>query len=170
MLHRRAGEAAGPATHGDSERGARTPLAFVLRTRKYWCILAARSCSDAAWYFYLFWLPGYFQEARGLSLETVGRLLWIPYLAAGVGAVAGAWFEQCADASRLQSRPRAQDRAASFGGAEFVGGAVLLCGGFQAGHRHRCGRAAGASIVVLQHPHRDFGNLSARNTWRFSMG
>jgi ACS family hexuronate transporter-like MFS transporter len=63
----------------------------VLRTRKYWCALAARSCSDAAWYFYLFWMPGYFQEVRGLRLASVGRLLWIPYFAAGLGAIAGAW-------------------------------------------------------------------------------
>jgi ACS family hexuronate transporter-like MFS transporter len=28
---------------------------------------------------------------RGLSLATVGRLLWIPYLAAGIGAILGAW-------------------------------------------------------------------------------
>jgi len=108
-LHRRAGEdlgAACPATRGNSDRGARTPLAFVLRTRKYWCVLGARSCSDAAWYFYLFWMPGYFQEARGLSLETVGRLLWIPYLAAGVGAVAGAWFS-----SVLMHRGLSLDRA-----------------------------------------------------------
>jgi ACS family hexuronate transporter-like MFS transporter len=66
-------------------------LARVLRTRKYLCILAARSCSDGAWYFYLFWMPGFFQEVRGISLATVGRSLWIPYLAAGVGAIAGAW-------------------------------------------------------------------------------
>jgi ACS family hexuronate transporter-like MFS transporter len=77
-------------THTDS--GVRTPLAFVLRTRKFWCVLAARACSDAAWYFYLFWMPGYFQEARGMSLETVGRLLWIPYFAAGVGSLGGAWI------------------------------------------------------------------------------
>ena len=86
--------------------GARIPLKFVLRTRKYWCTLAARGCSDAAWYFYLFWMPGYFQEARGLSLETVGRLLWIPYFAAGVGALAGAWLS-----SLLMHRGFSLDRA-----------------------------------------------------------
>lgn len=77
----------GPRQSG--EEGA--PLGQVLRARKYWCVLAARGCSDAAWYFYLFWMPGYFQEARGLTLEAVGRLLWIPYFSAGVGALAGAW-------------------------------------------------------------------------------
>lgn len=70
---------------------AGVPLAHVLATRKYWCTLAARGCSDAAWYFYLFWMPGYFQEVRGMPLVSVGRLLWIPYFAAGIGAIVGAW-------------------------------------------------------------------------------
>lgn len=82
------------------------PLAAALRSRKYLCLLAARGCSDAAWYFYLFWLPGYFQEARGLSLAAVGRLLWIPYLTAGAGALAGAWLS-----SLLIQRGASLDRA-----------------------------------------------------------
>jgi len=65
-------------------------LGEVLRARKYWCALAARACGDAAWYFYLFWIPGYFQDARGLSLARVGRLLWVPYLCSFIGPFAGA--------------------------------------------------------------------------------
>jgi ACS family hexuronate transporter-like MFS transporter len=65
-------------------------LGEVLKTRKYWCVLAARGCSDAAWYFYLFWIPGYFQEARGLSLARVGKYLWVPYLCSFLGPFAGA--------------------------------------------------------------------------------
>jgi ACS family hexuronate transporter-like MFS transporter len=65
-------------------------LGEVLKTRKYWCVLAARACSDSAWYFYLFWIPGYFQEARGLSLAQVGRVLWVPYFCSFIGALAGA--------------------------------------------------------------------------------
>ena len=98
LLHRRIRAAYGTADPdpeaeaGQRGRaGAAVPLACVLRTRKYWCALGARGCSDAAWYFYLFWMPGYFQEVRGLSLASVGRLLWIPYFTAGMGALAGAW-------------------------------------------------------------------------------
>ena len=65
-------------------------LSEVLSSRKYWCVLSARACTDAAWYFYLFWIPGYFQEVRGLSLATVGKLLWIPYFCSIFGALAGA--------------------------------------------------------------------------------
>jgi ACS family hexuronate transporter-like MFS transporter len=66
-------------------------LSEVLKTRKYWCVLAARASGDAAWYFYLFWIPGYFQDVRRFDLATVGRFLWIPFFCAGVGALTGAW-------------------------------------------------------------------------------
>ena len=97
-LHRRIRRAYGtadpePAAEAEVQDVSKeqVPLARVLRTRKYWCALSARACSDGAWYFYLFWMPGYLQEVRGLSLRSVGRLLWIPYLAAGIGALVGAW-------------------------------------------------------------------------------
>jgi len=78
----------GSAPHASSEQ--EVTLGEVLKTRKYWCVLAARGCSDAAWYFYLFWIPGYFQEARGLSLAAVGKTLWAPYFCSFLGALAGA--------------------------------------------------------------------------------
>jgi ACS family hexuronate transporter-like MFS transporter len=65
-------------------------LGEVLRTRKYWLVVAARGCSDIAWFFYLFWIPAYFQDVRGLSLARVGKLLWIPYFCSFIGALAGA--------------------------------------------------------------------------------
>ncbi len=82
------------------------PLWRVLRTRKYLCALGARSCSDGAWYFYLFWMPGFFQEVRAVSLDLIGRSLWIPYLAAGTGAIAGAWAS-----SELMRRGVSLDRS-----------------------------------------------------------
>ena len=66
-------------------------LSEVLKSRKYWCVLGARASTDAAWYFYLFWIPGYFQDVRRFDLVSVGKLLWIPFFCAGVGALAGAW-------------------------------------------------------------------------------
>jgi ACS family hexuronate transporter-like MFS transporter len=66
-------------------------LSEVLKTRKYWCVLAARASTDASWYFYLFWISGYFQDVRRFDLATVGRFLWIPFFCAGAGALGGAW-------------------------------------------------------------------------------
>jgi len=81
-------------------------LADVFRSSKYWCILAARSMSDAAWYFYLFWMPGYFQDVRAFDPAMVGRFLWIPYFSAGAGAIVGAWIS-----SRLMRAGASSDRA-----------------------------------------------------------
>jgi ACS family hexuronate transporter-like MFS transporter len=97
LLHRRIARVYGtpdpsPALNSGEQHASPVALARVLRTRKFACTLAARSCSDAAWYFYLFWMPGYFQEARGMRLASVGQLLWIPYFAAGLGALVGAWL------------------------------------------------------------------------------
>ena len=79
------------AAAADQTAWPEASLRDVLRTRKYWCMLAARSLSDGAWYFYLFWMPGYFQEVRGFDMRSVGALLWSPYFAADAGALAGAW-------------------------------------------------------------------------------
>jgi ACS family hexuronate transporter-like MFS transporter len=73
------------------EVGPPIPWRRLLRYRQTWAFTLAKFLTDPIWYFYLFWMPGYFQEVRGLSIERVGRLLWIPYLAAGIGSVAGAW-------------------------------------------------------------------------------
>jgi ACS family hexuronate transporter-like MFS transporter len=64
----------------------------LLRIREAWALIVAKFLSDAAWYFYLFWLPKYLYDARGFNVKAVGSFAWIPYAAAGVGCLAGGWF------------------------------------------------------------------------------
>jgi MFS transporter, ACS family, hexuronate transporter len=64
----------------------------LLRVRQTWGVVVAKFLSDAAWYFYLFWLPKYLYDARGFDIKAVGSFAWIPYAAAGVGCLAGGWF------------------------------------------------------------------------------
>ena len=61
----------------------------LLRLRQTWGLVAAKFLSDAAWYFYLFWLPKYLYDARGFDIKAVGAFAWIPYAAAGVGCLVG---------------------------------------------------------------------------------
>lgn len=61
----------------------------LLRVREAWGLVAAKFLSDAAWYFYLFWLPKYLYDARGFDIKAVGTLAWIPYAASGVGCLVG---------------------------------------------------------------------------------
>ncbi len=64
----------------------------LLRIREAWGLILAKFLSDAAWYFYLFWLPKYLYDARGFDIKTVGALAWIPYAASGVGCLLGGGF------------------------------------------------------------------------------
>jgi MFS transporter, ACS family, hexuronate transporter len=64
----------------------------LLRIRESWGLVAAKFLSDAAWYFYLFWLPKYLYDARGFDIKGVGMYAWIPSAAAGVGCIVGGWF------------------------------------------------------------------------------
>lgn len=63
----------------------------LLGYRQTWAIVAGRFLTDPIWWLYVFWMPSYFQEARGFSLQQVGWSTWFPFLAAGLGALTGGW-------------------------------------------------------------------------------
>jgi ACS family hexuronate transporter-like MFS transporter len=64
----------------------------LLAQRNTWLILVVRLMTDPIWYFYLFWFPKYLQDARHLTLVGVGKVAWVVYLAADVGAIQGGWL------------------------------------------------------------------------------
>lgn len=112
-IHRRIRQAYGvpdPTPCRGEEPGGADPedasLREVLAKRRYWFFLLARAFPDTVTFFYLFWLPGYFQDVRRYDLETVGKLLWIPFFCADAGALAGAWFS-----SALMARGLGLDRS-----------------------------------------------------------
>lgn len=52
-------------------------------------LLLIRAITDPVWQFILFWFPKYMADARGMSLAEIGRIGWVPYLAADIGGVLG---------------------------------------------------------------------------------
>ena len=64
----------------------------LLRFKETWGVVTAKFLSDAAWYFYLFWLPKYLYDARNFDIKAVGAVAWIPNAAAGIGCLTGGWF------------------------------------------------------------------------------
>ncbi|HEV2322320.1 MAG TPA: MFS transporter [Terracidiphilus sp.] len=55
-------------------------------------LVFAKFLSDAAWYFYIFWLPKYLYDVHQFNTKEVGYFAWIPYAAAGIGSLLGGWF------------------------------------------------------------------------------
>jgi MFS transporter, ACS family, hexuronate transporter len=84
-------QAADPAASAPT---AATKIAWLdlLRHKETWGMVSAKFLSDAAWYFYLFWLPKYLYDARHFDIKSVGAIAWIPNAAAGIGCLTGGWF------------------------------------------------------------------------------
>lgn len=65
------------------------PIATLLSHRETWAIIGAKFLTDAAWYFYMFWLPKFLMETFNLKFSAASSVGWIPYAASGVGCLCG---------------------------------------------------------------------------------
>jgi ACS family hexuronate transporter-like MFS transporter len=73
---------------GGGEEIIKVPWRELLKNRNVVGIILARMTSDQAWYFCLFWMPGYLQENLNLTLLQAGLIGWVPFLCADLGGVA----------------------------------------------------------------------------------
>ncbi|HUN60597.1 MAG TPA: MFS transporter [Candidatus Sulfotelmatobacter sp.] len=71
---------------------ARVPWTRLLGYRQTWGFLLGKFLTDPIWWFYLFWVPGFFQEQHGLNLMQIGLPIVVIYLISDVGSVVGGWL------------------------------------------------------------------------------
>jgi ACS family hexuronate transporter-like MFS transporter len=67
-------------------------LSELVRHREILGVVGAKFLSDAAWYFYLFWLPKYLFDVHHLDIKQAGSIGWIPNAASGIGCLCGGGF------------------------------------------------------------------------------
>ncbi len=70
----------------------RVSLTALLKNKEVKVFVAIRFILDPIFYFYMFWIPKYLNEVHSLSLDLIGKILWIPFLALGVANVLGGWL------------------------------------------------------------------------------
>ncbi len=68
------------------------PVLELLKNKDVWKIIAVKFFPDSAWYFFIFWLPKYLNDVRGLDIKAIGAYAWIPYAFAGIGSLFGGWL------------------------------------------------------------------------------
>jgi ACS family hexuronate transporter-like MFS transporter len=113
----------------------------LLTYRQTWAVVMGRFITDPIWWLYIFWLPSYLQEARGFSLRQVGQSAWVPFLAAGIGALGGGYAS-----GALISRGWTVNRARK---AVMIFGALLTSAGILAMRASDPYVALGWMAVVL---------------------
>jgi ACS family hexuronate transporter-like MFS transporter len=75
-----------------AKMAAAIPLRELLAHKETWALVVAKFLSDAAWYFYMFWLPKFLMETFHINFSAASSVGWIPYAASGVGClVGGGW-------------------------------------------------------------------------------
>jgi ACS family hexuronate transporter-like MFS transporter len=65
------------------------PLRELLSHVETWAVVGAKFLTDAAWYFYMFWLPKFLMETFHYDFNAASSVGWIPYAASGVGCLLG---------------------------------------------------------------------------------
>lgn len=74
------------------DKPAKTEWVRLIPLRQTWAFAFGKFLIDPIWWFYLFWMPGFFQTQHGLSLTRVGLPLIAIYVIADAGSVAGGWI------------------------------------------------------------------------------
>ena len=68
------------------------PWLSLFKDRDVWTVIIVKFFPDSAWYFFIFWLPKYLNDVRGLDIKGIGAYAWIPYAFAGTGSLLGGWL------------------------------------------------------------------------------
>jgi len=64
----------------------------LLRYRQAWGFMVGKFLTDPVWWFFLFWLPQYFNSRFHLDLSHLGPPLVVVYVSSTVGSVYGGWL------------------------------------------------------------------------------
>ncbi len=88
-----------------SRKRSAQPWWSLLRFRQTWGFALGKFLTDPVWWFYLFWLPSYFNSRFKLDLSHIGPPLVVVYVLSTVGSVFGGWLPRGYAALGMELKP-----------------------------------------------------------------
>jgi ACS family hexuronate transporter-like MFS transporter len=70
------------------------PIGKILSYKQPWGVLLCRFFIEPIWWFFAGWMPIYLNSKFGLSIEEIGKTMWISYLMAAAGGILGGIFTE----------------------------------------------------------------------------
>lgn len=67
-------------------------LKDILKIKEVWTFIVIRFLLDPVFYFFMFWIPKFLNESKGVELGLIGDLFWIPFLALGISNMLGGFL------------------------------------------------------------------------------
>ncbi|MFN0079784.1 MAG: MFS transporter [Prosthecobacter sp.] len=68
------------------------PWLTLLKIPQTWSFIIAKFLTDPVWWFFLIWLPDYFNKTKGLDIKKLGLPLVTIYVIVTVLSIAGGWL------------------------------------------------------------------------------
>lgn len=76
---------------GNTKFEFKSLLKFI-KSKEAITFIIIRFLLDPIFYFYMFWIPKYLSDSRGMSIENIGYVTWIPFLALGIANFTGGYI------------------------------------------------------------------------------
>ena len=76
----------------DSKKEKSLSVGKILSYKQSWGVLLCRFFIEPVWWFFAAWMPIYLNSQFGLGIKEIAGSMWISYLFAAVGSLAGGWF------------------------------------------------------------------------------
>lgn len=74
------------------EKGPAVPWGPLFGFRQTWAYTLAKGLTDPIWWFYLYWMPSFFNSRFHLDLKTLGLPIILVYSGSMVGSILGGWL------------------------------------------------------------------------------
>jgi ACS family hexuronate transporter-like MFS transporter len=80
--------------HSDNEEEIKEKISWfkLLKYRQTWAFFVGKFLTDPIWWFYLFWIPKWLADVRGLKITQFGLPLVVIYTTTTIGSVFGGWL------------------------------------------------------------------------------
>ena len=75
----------------ENETAPKIPWVRLLGYRQTWAFILPKFLTDPVWWFYLFWLPSFFKDSRGLDIKHSWILLVTIYTIVTLLSIGGGW-------------------------------------------------------------------------------
>lgn len=96
-------------------------LKEILSFKESWVMVIGRFFLELIWWLFVGWMPIYLSDVYEFNVKEVGMFLWVPYVGAAIGSIAGGYVS-----GKIIAKTNSIDKGRKT--TIFIGGVIMLLG------------------------------------------
>lgn len=96
-------------------------LKQILSHRESWAVVVGRFFLEPIWWLFVGWMPIYLFDTYNFNVKEVGMFLWVPYVGAAIGSIAGGYVS-----GKIISKTNSIDKGRKT--TILIGGIIMILG------------------------------------------